>query len=129
MATRGARPKPTFLRIVGGNAGKRPLPKNDPMPEGPPEKPPGMDGEAGALWNIRIARAHWLTWADSDKAAMWCLLQAEFYAANGDITAARIAQLRALGSELGFDPSSRARIGADASPKEKSKDPSIEFLG
>ncbi len=128
MATRGRRPKPTHLRLVGGNAGKRPLTKAEPTPEyGPPEKPPGIDGEAAALWDLRIARAHWLTWADTDKAAMWCLLQAEFYASEGQMVAARIGQLRALGSELGFDPSSRARIGAGGR-SEKKDDPTAEFF-
>lgn len=128
MAIGGQRPKPTILRVVGGNAGKRPIPKNDPMPEGRPEKPPGIDGEAEALWNLRIERAHWLTWADTDKAAMWCILQAEFYASEGQMVAARIGQLRALGSELGFDPTARARIGSGGQG-EKQHDPAAEFFG
>jgi phage terminase small subunit len=38
------------------------------------------------------------------------------------MTAARIAQLRALGSELGLDPSSRARAGFQIkNPWEESK--------
>ena len=97
------------------------------MPEGPPEKPPGLRGKAAQLWDSRIAKAFWLTWADSEKAGMWCMLQAEFYASKGTMIAARIGQLRALGSELGFDPASRARIGSDAKPKE-TKDPTAEFL-
>src|ERR1700678_4186094 len=31
MAIGGQRPKSTVLRLVGGNAGKRPIPANDPM--------------------------------------------------------------------------------------------------
>lgn len=128
MAIRGARPKPTHLRLVTGNAGKRPVKAEAaPTADDPPEKPPGMDGEASAIWDLQIKRAHWLTWADSHKAAMWCLLQAEFYASEGQMVAARIGQLRALGSELGFDPTSRARIGHGGSP-EKSKDPTAEFF-
>lgn len=97
------------------------------MPEGAPEKPKGLRGVASKLWDTRIAKAFWLTWADSDKAAMWCFLQAEFYAAKGKMVAARVGQLRALGSELGFDPAARARIGGDAKSKE-TKDPASKYL-
>lgn len=127
MGIRGQKPKPTFLKLVGGNAGKRPMPANDPMPEGAPVKPKGLRGNASKLWDDRIVKAFWLTWADTDKAAMWCMLQAQWYASKGAMVAARIGQLRALGSELGFDPASRARIGGNAKPKE-SKDPASEFL-
>ena len=126
MAVRGVKPKPTILKLVAGNPGKRPIPRAEARPEGSPEKP-RLPPEASRLWDARIARAFWLTWADSDKAAMWCLLQAEFYASEGAMIAARIGQLRALGSELGFDPASRARIGPDAKTKE-TKDPAAEFL-
>lgn len=128
MAIRGQRPKPTVLRLVGGNAGRRPLPANDPMPEGAPIKPKGLRGVASQLWDERIAKAFWLTWADSEKAELWCHLAAELKKSKGKTIAARIAQFRSLGSELGFDPASRARIGGNAKPKE-SKDPAAEFLG
>ena len=128
MATRGARPKPTVLRLIQGNAGKRRIGASDPSPQGAPVKPKALAGPAAKLWDERIAKAFWLTWADTDKAAMWCLLQAEFYASEGAMIAARIGQLRALGSELGFDPSSRARLGASGANPEK-QDPAAEFLG
>ncbi len=129
MATRGARPKPTALRLVSGNAGKRPIPANDPRPGGAPAKPKDLTGRASELWDLRIAPAFWLAEADTDKAAMWCLLQAEFYKSKGKMIAARIGQLRALGSELGFDPSSRTRLGASGGKPEKKDDPASEFFG
>jgi P27 family predicted phage terminase small subunit len=33
MAPRGKKPKPSHLKLVTGNPGKRPLPKNEPQPE------------------------------------------------------------------------------------------------
>ena len=33
MATRGRKPKPTHLKVLAGNPGKRPLPKNEPKPK------------------------------------------------------------------------------------------------
>jgi P27 family predicted phage terminase small subunit len=45
------RRKPTRLKIVTGNPGKRPLPKNEPMPEvSLPEPPAHLDEEARAEW-------------------------------------------------------------------------------
>src|SRR5262249_850991 len=92
------------------NAGKRPLPPPDPLTPGSVERPPRLRGPALRLWKRFIARAWWLTWADSPKAFMWCHLQAEYEKAPAKMIASRIAQLRAAGSELGFDQASRARM-------------------
>jgi hypothetical protein len=125
MAIRGRKPKPTVLRLLTGNAGKRPLPPPDPLPAGSIERPDGLQGAAAALWDRFIARAWWLTWADGPKALMWCHLQAEFEADPAGMRSARITQLRALGSELGFDQAARTRMGI-ASPKPPS--PADEYL-
>ena len=34
MATRGRKPKPTALKVLEGNPGRRPLNKNEPKPKG-----------------------------------------------------------------------------------------------
>ena len=116
MAISGRKPKPAHLKLVSGNPGDRPLqPQRDPsgIEGGPVEKPAGLKSTsvAGRLWDQYIARCHWLTWADSPKAMMWCHLQAEYQKAPTKMIASRIAQLRALGSELGLDVSSRDRMG------------------
>jgi phage terminase small subunit len=49
---------------------------------------------------------------------MWVCLHAEFERDPAGMIAARVAQLRALGSELGLDPSSRSRFGG-STPAEK----------
>ncbi|HEX2430729.1 MAG TPA: hypothetical protein VHK03_08205 [Aestuariivirgaceae bacterium] len=92
-----------------------------------------LTGQAQRLWQQFIAPAYWLTIADSPKAVMWCFLQAEFEAAPAKMIASRIAQVRALGSELGLDPSSRARLGAsvpdaDVPQREPGKPTLKEFL-
>lgn len=47
----GRRPKPTHLRVVEGNAGKRPLPKNEPkVQRGVPKCPKHLSGVARSLW-------------------------------------------------------------------------------
>lgn len=97
------------------------------MPVGNAEKPEKLPKRQGELWDRFIARAFWLTWADGPKAMMWCHLQAEFEKSPGKMVSSRIGQLRALGSELGLDPASRARLGAKE-PNGEAKDPSAKYL-
>lgn len=111
MSVRGQKPKAAVLRLLTGNAGKRPLPPPDPVPSGSLIRPAKLRGVPGKLWDTFIAQCFWLTWADGPKAVMWCHLQAEFDSGPRKMVAARIAQLRALGSELGFDSASRTRMG------------------
>ena len=121
MAIRGAKPKPTRLHVVDGTyRPDRHAGPSEPEPEGELEKPPKLNGRAGDLWDRYMARAHWLTWADGPKALMWVHMQAEFERAPSKMVASRIGQLRSLGSELGLDPASRARIGTPPA-KAKSK--------
>lgn len=113
---KGRKPKPLVLRIVGGNAGKRPLPPPDPVPCNTVEQPPGLREPANKIWQQFIARAWWLTWADSAKAEVFVHLLLEFRKAPTAMVAARIGQLRALASELGFDQGARARMGLPSNP-------------
>lgn len=125
MAIGGRKPTPTFLRVVTGNPGGHPLP--EPGPElGPIERPAKMVKRVAALWDRWIARAPWLTWADGPAALMWCNLRAEYEKAPTKMVAARIAQLRALSSELGFGDERgrrRGKIGGEE------KDPTAKYLG
>lgn len=123
---KGRKPKPAILRLISGNAGKRPLPAADPLPAGSVERPNKLRGNAGKLWDRVIARAWWLTWADSSKALMWCHLQAEFERAPGKMLSSRIAQLRSLGSELGFDQAARTRMGIAGADQKPT--PADEYL-
>jgi hypothetical protein len=113
MTIRGRKLKPTIVRLLEGNRGHRPIPYGEPTPVGKVEKPTRLLGRASSLWDEYIARAYWLTWADEPKAFMWCHLHWEFEDNPRRMSAARMAQLRALGSELGLDPASRARLGAN----------------
>ncbi|MFI4973924.1 MAG: hypothetical protein ACHP84_05225 [Caulobacterales bacterium] len=108
---RGRKPTPTVIKLALGNPGKRRLPVDEPMPEGKVEKPRNLRGKASEIWDRVIARAFWLTWADLPKAIVWCHLQAEFERRPGKMVASRFGLLRALGSDLGFDPAARARLG------------------
>ena len=127
MAVRGQKPLATVVKIATGNRGRRPLPRGEPVAEGTPQKPPRLSGRAAALWDEVVAHAVWLRAPDAFKLHIWCALQAEFERAPTKMIAARIGQLRALGSELGLDPSSRVRLatGQDLGPD----DPAARFLG
>jgi hypothetical protein len=128
MAIRGRKPTATVLRLITGSHLKdRPPPADEPRPDGPVERPEKMSKGAHRLWDKWIVRAFWLTWAESPKALMWCYLQAEFEKSGGKMVAARIAQLRALGSELGLDMGSRARR-TPADGKGKKEDPSKKYF-
>jgi len=51
MATRGRKPKPTALKVLEGNPGKRPLNLNEPKPEKKASKCPSwLEPEAKKEW-------------------------------------------------------------------------------
>jgi hypothetical protein len=100
MATAGTRPKSAALRLVTGNAGKRPLPAEPPATRDAPLEPPRkLTKPQQRLWSQFIAKAWWLGDTDAHKAFMWVCLAAEHDRAPGKMIAARLAQLRVLGSE------------------------------
>lgn len=58
MGKRGPAPKATVLRLLDGNPGKRPLPKNEPVPSGEIGDPPDhLAAEAQAKWREIVASA------------------------------------------------------------------------
>jgi hypothetical protein len=113
--------------VVTGNPGKRRLPPADPLPAGSIERPQRLNKAAACLWDRFIARAYWLTWADGPKALMWVCLQAEYQKAPSRMIASRIAQLRALGAELGFDQAARVRLGLVGTDDAR-RDPALKYL-
>jgi hypothetical protein len=55
---RGPRPKPTHLKLIAGNPGKRRLNDAEPQPEGNLFEPPDwLDAEHRDLWSYAIANA------------------------------------------------------------------------
>lgn len=89
-------------------------------------RPAKLRGAAAKLWDIYISQAYWLTWADVPKAFIWCCLQAEYEHAPKEMIASRIAQLRAVGSEIGFDAAARTRMGVCGNPGDAKPRPSSE---
>lgn len=124
MAVRGQRPKPTALRLLNGNAGKRPVNAQEPQLPACTAEPPD--------WLSEDARAHWLRLApmlaaagvlkasDADLLATYCETYAGYIVAtrSGSAPMSMVGQLRQLMGELGMTPSARARIVADKAPAD-----------
>jgi hypothetical protein len=116
MAVRGRKPTATVVKLVTARPIRGRDPAAEPTLDGCPKPPARLTGRPRRLWKQFIEPAWWLTRADGQKAFMWVHLASEFENAPAEMTAARIAQLRALGSELGLDPAARARLGGDRKP-------------
>ena len=144
MAARGRPPKPAELKRATGNPGKRPLQELAavtplPMARRVPDAPAGLGDEGVKLWNSAWGLA--ITWLspDSDTLAI------EQAARLADDVAAARARYRATTdpadgrvlvnlskaygdalSALGFDPTSRSRLGVAEVRKMSALDELLE---
>lgn len=153
MATRGRKPKPTALKLLEGNPGKRQLNMNEPRltQKMPPECPDWLEEEAQAEWN-RLSETLFemgiLTDLDVVPFAAYCQAYArwreaeEFISQHGSIVKTKTgywqqvpqvsiahtnqkAMLQAA-AEFGLTPSARSRIIAGNAKKEEVDE--MEFL-
>jgi hypothetical protein len=127
MAIRGVKPTATVVKLARGNPGRRPLPQQEPLVTGDPAKRK-MSAAASKLWDELMECAPWLGRADSYKIKVFCELYVEFEMNPQKMPAPRIGRMMAAGSELGLDPSSRARIGT-IKPTKQEEDPAERFFG
>jgi phage terminase small subunit len=123
MATRGQRPKPVALRLLNGNAGKRPINSGEPD-TGPVDirVPDCLSDGARSHWQRlapMLANAGVLKASDHDLLVTYCETFAAYLDAvrKGGASMAMVGQLRQLMGELGMTPSARARITADKPPE------------
>ena len=150
---RGRKPKPTELKLVTGNPGRRPLPKNEPKTRGPLGGPPKwMTDEQRGIWEEAIKEAPLgvLTASDRHLFTTWvCAVNLHRKAAmevgeqgitltttNGNIiqspcvgamnTQAQI--IMRASSELGFSPVSRSRVTVPDEGNEKEEDPAAKYF-
>lgn len=134
---RGRKPKPTILKIVGGNAGKRPLNLEEPQADGDLLDPPAdLTEEQAELWQYAIANAPKGVLRKIDRdvlrawvVAAWLHRKATLAIINDDITTtgaegqpikhpavmvlrdATSMMMRAA-EQMGFSPTARTRIKA-----------------
>ena len=121
--------KPTALKIIQGNPGKRPLNQHEPKPASGCEKPKFLKGRAARIWDEyapELERIGILTAVDGHLFAAWCILAAELEIQAGKMNVSRIAQMRMLAASFGLEPSSRARLVVK--PHETSEDPAARYL-
>ena len=146
MATRGRKPKPTALKLLEGNPGKRPINEHEPVPpKGTVKCPTWLESEAKKEWK-RLAPSleamGVLTQADLTAFAGYCQAYArwkeaeEFISQHGSIfqtpsgyvqqvPQVSIAQqnlkiMQSFCSEFGLTPATRARIIANGGGKDDS---------
>jgi P27 family predicted phage terminase small subunit len=100
--TRGAKPKPTHLKVIEGNPGKRRLNKREPRPDPAiPEAPEGLEGEALEEWGKvapELYRLGVLSRLDKAVLAAYCHAYARYMAAERILAemAKRSPQAKAL---------------------------------
>jgi len=139
MATRGRKPKPTALKVLEGNPGKRVLNKNEPKPQKQaPKCPTWLDAEAKKEWRRtakQLEQLGILTQVDMAAFAGYCQAYSrwkeaeEFINKHGTIVKTpsgywqqvpqvSIAQtylkiMNKFCEQFGMTPSARSRITAD----------------
>lgn len=144
----GRKPKPTALKVVGGNPGKRKLPTDEPKPpklKANAKPPAGMTKEARKAWprvikilvNMKV-----FTMADTDAVRMYCENFARWEIATKEIaTRSGMVELHPTSgalvvspyhkiakeceanmfkimTEFGMTPSSRTRVKIEKPPGE-----------
>ncbi len=134
----GPRPKPTFLRVLEGNPGKRPLNENEPQPRKVSPTCPHHLTKGGRRQWKKIAKYLFeiglLTQIDGDALSLYCEAKSRWIDAikkletmpdviaskkTGspfinpifNVACASFEQMRKMMAEFGMTPSSRSRIG------------------
>lgn len=150
---RGPKPKPTALKLAQGNAGHRPLNKEEPKaPNGLPQWPTEIkDKTAQQRWFSLIPELEEMgvvSKIDRDALVMYCLCYSKLVRAHKKMEKAdlivniggspqhhpylsvinkAIEQLRKLGAEFGLTPSSRS--GLHVLPKAGEKTGLAKLMG
>lgn len=141
---RGRPPKPTALKVIQGNAGKRKLNKNEPAPDALNEVPPApiwLGDRAAQMWDHVapwLVESRILTDTDVHNLEIFCVAYQRWREAQDDITkngivvmgarqeiknpACTVAneslrQINTFGAALGLDPAARARLRPGDKPK------------
>lgn len=151
MGQVGRPPKPTKLKIITGNPGKRPLPKGEPQPtEGAPTRPEWLSPEAKREWTRLVAEFNSIglltkvdrmtltalcqNWADYVDAVAdlrehgWSTVTESGYEAPRPAVAKMhkaLDKVLTIGAKYGITPSDRARM---AIPEKPPADPFADFL-
>lgn len=144
MARKGRPPKPTTLKVLEGNPGKRPLPKNEPKPRPiSPKCPSWLDREAKKLWKqlmpelerlglmsiidgaaFEAVCQNYATWVKCEKylkkQGMTFETDTGYITQRPEVAIGQKAlkAVHTFMTEFGLTPASRVRLGTKASSEE-----------
>lgn len=147
----GRNPKPTALKKLQGNPGKRRLPENEPTPAPAlPTCPAHVRGKARSEWrriSVELVKLGLLTHVDRAALAAYCSAYGRWIEAEGfirtdgltqttpngfiipspyvGIANKAVEQMGKFAAQFGFTPASRARISV---PKDDDEDPFEAFV-
>jgi len=117
----GRKPKPTHLKVVQGNPGKRALPANEPKPKRDrPRKPANLDGTASKIWDVLAGETDnmgVLTTADGPALRMLCEAWSDFFEAKRIISAygsMTYETVGAAGKMVKLHPAQKVKENADS---------------
>ena len=109
--TTGRRPKPTHLKLVQGNPGKRRLNTEEPQSDELKGPPKYFSGHQNALWNELVDAAPRHVLKQSDRFLLESAVRLLEQVRGGqDVSRAVLSELRQCLSAMGMDPSSRSRL-------------------
>lgn len=140
---RGAKPKPTHLKLLAGNPGNRPLNRNEPKPQGDlHDAPDWLTDEQKAGWTYAIENAPSGLMKRLDRSALTAFVVAEDMHRQASVAVGKFGLITKSPSkgepmqnpylpiinrqaqimlkaaaELGFTPSSRSRVEVSGGPK------------
>jgi P27 family predicted phage terminase small subunit len=143
----GPRPKPTYLKLLAGNPGHRPLPENEPEPDGDLLDPPAyLNARAQAIWRDHIANAPkgLLKKLDTNALERFCVAKERWENAYERVCEAgsiisvgqrgqfahnpflsvmnqQSQRMREASDELGFSPAARTRVQVKTKKKTTGK--------
>lgn len=135
----GPRPRPTALKILRGNTGHRPLPKDEPKPEPGATMPEGLSEDAQAHWPAvakMLEEAGVLTTIDAMALGLFCETYAQWRFATDQVSARPIVKRKGIPYrspyfplvketqdrllkimiEFGMTPASRSKVSAVKRP-------------
>ena len=123
--------KPTALKVLQGNPGKRKLQREPVLPAGA-EVPSWLGKQARRYWDEMapmLTKAGLLKATDADALGMWCSLKVILVrqARQGNIDLRLSSEWRQYGSRFGLTPADRAKVGPGDSVK--ATDPFEVWLG
>jgi phage terminase small subunit len=126
----GPPPKPTALKILAGNPGKRRLNDQEPQPEAKCVPPAWLPPDVREEWKRQapaLERLGLLTEIDGEAFAMLCTLSVSLQNEANSEDGANVSkllflskELRGLWSRFGMTPADRARVKVEK-PKPKTK--------